>query len=42
MEFYAKNMASTSAIMHWHGQIDGNDIKFVLAAPNPNRENLTS
>jgi Zinc finger protein len=42
MKFYAKTMASTLAMMHWHGQIDGNDIEFVLAAPNPNRENLTS
>ena len=28
-------MASALAMMHWLGQIDGNDIEFVLAAPNP-------
>ena len=34
-------MASALAMMHWLGQIDGNDIEFVLAAPNTDRESLT-
>jgi hypothetical protein len=34
---YAKVMAETLAVMHWIGEIDGNDIEFVLAPPsNPN------
>ncbi|KAN0070175.1 Zinc finger domain containing protein [Elaphomyces granulatus] len=41
IKFYAETMASTLAMMHWLGQIDGNDIEFVLAAPNPDRENHT-
>ena len=32
IKFYAETMASTLAMMHWLGQIDG---EFVLAAPNP-------
>jgi hypothetical protein len=31
---YAWIMARTLAIMHWIGNIDGNDIEFVLAPPN--------
>jgi putative zinc finger protein DUF3669 len=42
VKFYAKTMASALAMMHWFGQIDGNDIEFALAAPNPDRENHTS
>ncbi|KGO77595.1 Protein of unknown function DUF3669, zinc finger protein [Penicillium italicum] len=30
---YARAMAETLAIMHWVGEIDGNDIEFVLAPP---------
>jgi hypothetical protein len=31
---YARIMAKTLAIMHWIGNVDGNDIEFVLAPPN--------
>jgi hypothetical protein len=31
---YARTMAETLAIMRWIGEIDGNDIEFVLAPPN--------
>ncbi|KAJ5176579.1 Protein of unknown function DUF3669 zinc finger protein [Penicillium canariense] len=31
---YASIMGETLAIMHWVGEIDGNDIEFVLAPPN--------
>ncbi|KAN0079086.1 Zinc finger domain containing protein [Elaphomyces granulatus] len=41
IKLYAKIMASTLAMTHWSGQIDGNDIEFVLAAPNTDRESLT-
>lgn len=30
---YARAMTETLAIMHWVGEIDGNDIEFVLAPP---------
>ncbi|KAJ5278696.1 Protein of unknown function DUF3669 zinc finger protein [Penicillium angulare] len=30
---YARAMAGTLAVMHWVGEIDGNDIEFVLAPP---------
>lgn len=30
---YARVMAETLAIMHWIGEMDGNDIEFVLAPP---------
>lgn len=33
IEQYAKIMAETLAMMHWIGEIDGNDIEFVLAPP---------
>lgn len=32
---YARVMAETLAVMHWVGEMDGNDIEFVLARPNP-------
>lgn len=31
---YARVMAETLAVMHWVGEMDGNDIEFVLARPN--------
>lgn len=31
---YARAMAETLAMMHWVGEIDGNDIEFVLAPPS--------
>ncbi|KAJ5213432.1 hypothetical protein N7449_000601 [Penicillium cf. viridicatum] len=31
---YARIMAETLAMMHWIGEIDGNDIEFVLAPPS--------
>lgn len=31
---YARMMADTLAMMHWIGEIDGNDIEFVLAPPD--------
>ncbi|KAJ6051566.1 uncharacterized protein N7446_006198 [Penicillium canescens] len=31
---YARTMAETLAIVHWIGEIDGNDIEFVLAPPD--------
>jgi len=34
---YARTMAETLATMHWVGEIDGNDIEFVLAPPNENK-----
>jgi hypothetical protein len=30
---YARAMAETLAVMHWIGEMDGNDIEFVLAPP---------
>lgn len=30
---YAKTMADALAMMHWHTQIDANDVEFVLASP---------
>jgi hypothetical protein len=32
---YAEMMAETLAMMHWDGEIDANDIEFVLATPRP-------
>lgn len=34
---YARTMAETLATMHWIGEIDGNDIEFVLAPRNKNK-----
>lgn len=34
---YARVMAETLAVMHWVGEIDGNDIEFVLAPPYKGR-----
>lgn len=34
---YARIMAETLATMHWIGELDGNDIEFVLAPPNENK-----
>ncbi|RDW70850.1 zinc finger protein [Aspergillus mulundensis] len=31
---YARAMAEALAVMHWVGEVDGNDIEFVLATPN--------
>ncbi|KAL3476046.1 zinc finger protein-domain-containing protein [Aspergillus californicus] len=31
---YAKTMAEALAMMHWVAGVDGNDVEFVLAAPN--------
>ncbi|KAL4907552.1 hypothetical protein BDW74DRAFT_176306 [Aspergillus multicolor] len=31
---YARAMAEALAVMHWVGEVDGNDVEFVLAAPN--------
>ncbi|OJJ56229.1 hypothetical protein ASPSYDRAFT_48510 [Aspergillus sydowii CBS 593.65] len=31
---YARSMAEALAVMHWGAEVDGNDVEFVLAAPN--------
>ena len=31
---YARSMAEALAVMHWDAGVDGNDVEFVLAAPN--------
>ncbi|OJJ05164.1 hypothetical protein ASPVEDRAFT_31571 [Aspergillus versicolor CBS 583.65] len=31
---YAQSMAEALAVMHWDAEVDGNDVEFVLAAPN--------
>lgn len=31
---YARAMAEALAVMHWVAEVDGNDVEFVLAAPN--------
>ncbi|KAL4881648.1 zinc finger protein-domain-containing protein [Aspergillus karnatakaensis] len=31
---YARTMADALAVMHWVAEVDGNDVEFVLAAPN--------
>ncbi|KAJ5923673.1 hypothetical protein N7454_008918 [Penicillium verhagenii] len=36
---YARAMAGTLAVMHWVGEIDGNDIEFVLAPPSNSARN---
>lgn len=39
---YAQIMAGTLAIFHWVGQIDGNDIEFVLAQSQTNDSGAVS
>lgn len=39
---YARMMAETLAVMHWIGEIDGNDIEFVLAPPDEDESGLSS
>lgn len=33
LETYAELMAEALAVIHWYGQIDANDVEFVLASP---------
>lgn len=42
MQQYARSMAEALAIMHWIGEIDGNDVEFVLAPPDPQAKGTTS
>ena len=34
-------MAEALAVMHWIGEVDGNDIEFVLAPPDPQAKGTT-
>ncbi|KAL3480840.1 zinc finger protein-domain-containing protein [Aspergillus californicus] len=39
---YARIMADALATMHWIGEVDGNDVEFVLAASNCNSNEITN
>jgi hypothetical protein len=39
---YAHMMAEALAMMHWHGEIDANDVEFVLAPPRESTGSMLS